>query len=423
MKKRHTRNGSKSKKESKKKESKKKKGTSSVFLVMILASMITLVMAFVSAALRVGAIGYVDGLVNLSSRSLLSEYDLHLKNDYGLFAFRGHKQEIINKLTENLAYTLDHNKYIKLTGVDANTGGYSLADVDIFEKELNEYTKFAIARGMIGDLLGEEETQQQKPIDTENKGRTLRNHKIIDQLPSGGNPGDGSIVDTLKEMINGGGLLQKGSADYLTVQYIMHTFKNAQKTNSRDTFFNNEAEYILEGEMSDEKNRKKVRSDIIKVRNAVNLVFVWTNAKMRTELLAAAQLVGVEVGTALAAIALSEAWALAEAENDMRILEHGKKVPLYKTEDTWAIDIQSIIDNKESGYIDTHSATGSTYQEYLQMFLFAQPRAMKLGRIMDLIQINIQGKYDRTFLIKEHNMGFWVKAEADGRDYIYDQKY
>ena len=39
------------------------------------------------------------------------------------------------------------------------------------------------------------------------------------------------------------------------------------------------------------------------------------------------------------------------------------------------------------------------------------------------IQINIQGKYDRSFLIKEHNMGFWVKAEADGREYVYDQKY
>jgi hypothetical protein len=57
------------------------------------------------------------------------------------------------------------------------------------------------------------------------------------------------------------------------------------------------------------------------------------------------------------------------------------------------------------------------------MFLFVEKRALKLGRMMDLMQINIQGRYDRTFLIREHNMGFWVKAEADGREYVYDQKY
>ena len=57
------------------------------------------------------------------------------------------------------------------------------------------------------------------------------------------------------------------------------------------------------------------------------------------------------------------------------------------------------------------------------MFLFLEERALRMSRIMDLIQINIQGKYDRSFLIKEHNMGFWVKAEADGREYAYDHKY
>jgi hypothetical protein len=111
----------------------------------------------------------------------------------------------------------------------------------------------------------------------------------------------------------------------------------------------------------------------------------------------------------------------------MRLLEHGRKVPVYKTTDTWAIDIQSIIesmtDSRDLDYIDTHSSAGLNYQGYLQMFLFLEEKTLRLQRIMDLIQINIQGKYDRTFLIKEHNMGFWVKAEADGRDYSYDHKY
>lgn len=431
---------------------KKKKGSSSVFLVMVLGTMITLALAFVSAALRVGAIGYIDGVMNLSARSVLSEFDTHLKDDYGLFAFRGHKQEIISKMTDYLSYTLDHNKYMDLESVDANTAGYSLADIEIFEDELIEYTKYAIARGIIGDLTAAGGTGQAGDfssghgswaqggqyvngasgshhysygsIDTEKEGRTLRNHKIIDQLPSGAHPGSGSITDKIKEVLEGtDNILLKGTDSYAVVQYIMHTFKNAQQGNERDTFFNNEAEYIIEGEMSDLKNRKELRKDIITVRNAVNFLFIWGNDKMRNEVMAAGELLGADIGTLPMALLISEGWALAEAENDMRLLEHGRKVPVYKTTDVWAIDIQSIIDNKESGYIDTDPGSGLNYQGYLQMFLFLEERALRMSRIMDLIQINIQGKYDRSFLIKEHNMGFWVKAEADGREYAYDHKY
>ena len=403
----------------------RKKGSSSVFLVMILASVITLVMTFVSAAMRTAAIGYMDGLVNLSGRSVLSEFDLHLKDDYGLFAFRGHKQEIISKVTDYLSYTLDHNDYIGLSKVDANTAGYCLADVDIFEKEVCEYTKYAIARGFIEGLINDDDSGERKPVDMKSDGRTLRNHKIIDQLPSGAHPGNGSIVESVKEMLSsGGGIQERGTSNYMIVQYIMQTFKNAQKNEvkrglsadvsgggqSKDTFFDSEAEYIIEGEMSDLKNRRELRADIVKIRNAVNLLFIWADPEMREKVLAAAELLGTEVAAPVAALGLSEAWALAEAENDMRILEHGKKVPLHKTKDTWATDVESVVKNKESGYIDTDSDKGLTYQGYLMMFLFVEKRALKLGRMMDLMQINIQGRYDRTFLIREHNMGFWVKA-------------
>ena len=402
---------------------KKRKGTTSVFLVMILGSMITLVMAFVSVSMRVGAIGYTDGIANLAGRSVLSEYDNHLKDDYGLFAFRGHRMEIETKIGDYLAYTFDRNKYLDLESVEANTAGYSLADVDIFEKEICEYAKYAIARGWIRDALSKDDGAG-KAIDTEAEGRTLRNHKIIDVLPSGPNPGGGGIVSTVKSMIGAGsGILERGTNNYLITQYIMHTFKNAQEGNDRPTFFNNEVEYIIEGEMSDSKNRKDLRRDIRKVRNGINLLYIWTNPKLRTELIAAAEIVGVEVGAPIAAAALSEAWAFAEAENDVRLLEHGRKVPIHKTLDTWAVDIQSVVENKEEKYIDTHSPTGLTYQGYLQIFLFLQERSIKLGRMMDLMQINIMGNYDSSFLIKEHNMGLWTKVKVDGREYSYDHKY
>ena len=62
-----------------------KAGSTSVFLVMILSSMIALTFAFVSAALRIGAIGYTDSVLNVSGRAVLSGYDVHLKDEYGIW--------------------------------------------------------------------------------------------------------------------------------------------------------------------------------------------------------------------------------------------------------------------------------------------------------------------------------------------------
>lgn len=384
---------------------------------MVLGSMMVLVMAFVSAAIRVGAIGYVDGLANLSGRSVLSEFNCHLKDDYGLFAFRGHRQELIDKLSGYMSYTLDKNRFMNLESVDANTAGYSLADVDIFESELCEYTKFAIARGWIPDALSPDGEGEGQIVDKDKQGRTLRNHKVIDVLPSGGKPGKSGIVTGFEVPE------AKGTTNYLITQYVMKTFSNAQKHTGKHGFFDNEVEYIIEGNMSDYENKKEMRKDIKKLRNEINFLFIWTNGKMRSEVMAAAELLGLGIGAPLVAAAIAEAWALAESENDMKLLEHGRRVPMFKTTDTWAVDIQSVITSGEPGFIDNHSRTGLTYQGYLQLFLFKEERSLKLGRIMDLMQINIVGKYDSSFLIKEHNMGMWMKVRVDGREYSYDQKY
>ncbi len=204
---------------------------------------------------------------------------------------------------------------------------------------------------------------------------------------------------------------------------MMH-FKNAQNQNTgKETFFLNEAEYILKGKMSDEDNRKAFRGDLLLLRNVPNLIFIYGDPVKKAELTAAAALITPGPGAIITQLILAEAWALAESENDVRLLEHGKKVPIYKTSITWAVDLQSIVDNKEVEYIDTKSTTGLTYQGYLQVFLFFQDKSTQLTRVMDLIQINMQGNYDGSFLIRDYNLGFDFKAKIDGREYAYKHKY
>ena len=159
------------------------------------------------------------------------------------------------------------------------------------------------------------------------------------------------------------------------------------------------------------------------LRNAVNMAFLLSDPQKMEEISAAALLIAPGPGALLAEGLIAEAWALAEAENDVRILEHGKKLPVYKTAETWATDLQSVIDGTEEGYIDTSNGTGLAYRDYLQIFLFCMDGTVKSLRVMDLIQINMQGLHDASFLIRDHYLGFDMDVTVRGREYHYAHTY
>lgn len=208
---------------------------------------------------------------------------------------------------------------------------------------------------------------------------------------------------------------REGTDNFLVNQYIDCYFSSAANPpGDGETFFRNEVEYILEGRLSDRQNRVEYQGKLLILRNAVNAVFLATDAVKMSQLAAAAQLLTPGPEAFLTQIALAEAWALAEAENDILLLEHGGKVPFVKTAESWAVDLESILSGRGQGYIDTHCKTGLDYQGYLQLFLFFMDRETKLYRMMDLIQINLQGVSDRSFLIREHQTGVCYETEVNG---------
>ena len=46
-------------------------------------------------------------------------------------------------------------------------------------------------------------------------------------------------------------------------------------------------------------------------------------------------------------------WSAAEAENDMKRLEDGKKVPLVKTKQQWALNLENAVQADEKHEIET----------------------------------------------------------------------
>lgn len=394
-----------------------KKGSSTIFLVMVLSSMIVLTIAFVQVTIRVSGESTGQSVALLSARSLLSEFDRNLKNEYGLFAFRGESGVLAAKMDYYMIPFYLGNPYYRLGEIAVNSAAYRLSKPTVFEDSVTEYMVYAASKDLV-DLVTNEDPladDGESHIPTYSTSRVLRNRQIIESLPSyalGQQPG---LLNSVKAgLADWKNVFRSTSKNFLVNQYVMMNFKNAQADiPERKTFFNYEAEYILKGNFDDQQNKRLFRVDLLLLRNAINLATIYTNPQMSEQVLAAANIISPGPASLITQILIAEAWALAEAENDVRLLENGKKVSIQKTIDTWAIDLQSIIDGTDSGYIDTKASNGLDYEGYLQIFLFFENKSMKLTRMMDLMQINIQGNYDRTFLINEHQVGLAYETEIN----------
>ena len=63
------------------------------------------------------------------------------------------------------------------------------------------------------------------------------------------------------------------------------------------------------------------------------------------------------------------------------------------------------------------------YQDYLQVLLGFCDRETKLARMLDVMQLNIQGSYDRDFLILTSQTGFSYTVRINGKEYAFDERY
>lgn len=385
-------------------------GSTTIFTVIIMSSLVLLVIMFVSVTRMKAETGRADALLSLSARSVLSEYSISLKERYGLLAV----DTTPTAIEEDMRFYMGENdSSLDISEMNISVIGYTLADSRNLEKEINEYAVF---------LLGQELLDENEKTNSDRKGdRVLKNKRIISALPSGGKAGsDISIDGVVDAMKNLDEIFDRAKKTVSVNEYLMAVC-NHQLSDDGETFFKNEIEYIVSGEMSDEKNYSKMKRKIRLLRNAVNLGVIFTNPEMLEKVTAAASATGPASG--LTTALLAEAWAYAEAYNDVKILENGGKIPVIKTKETWAVDLESVLKNDADGYIDNNCENGLEYDDYLRIFLYFTDKETKLERFADLVQINIQGTTDENFMMKTACTGFSYSAIINGRKYRYEEAY
>mgnify|MGYP007091823469 FL=1 len=389
-----------------------KKGITAVFLTIIAGAVLSCVIVFIQLAASAASVSYCGNLFNLAGRSVLSEFDLELKSRYGIIAFSRDGSSIAEEIKRYVKYTVTDDRYIRLGEVSVDLKDYCLMDCEIFEEQVTDSVNFK-------NLIVEEETGG--PVETGE--RTLRNSKTINALPSKGmtdTPSVHALVSNIKNLTGISQLWKKGSREYLTTVYMFGVFKSGMSAaDDERSFFRNEIEYILEGKKSDAANRSAVRADLLKLRTLLNSIYIYSSPKMMNEALMLAETITPGPEAVITQAALIAAWAAMEAELDIKTLDEGGKVPVFKDPSSWKTDING----KAVAGGGTYEERGYNYESYLKILLTSLEKEVKLTRMMDLIQINLQGTYSEDFYIHDCYRGFKFEAQVNGRKMKYDEKY
>lgn len=229
------------------------------------------------------------------------------------------------------------------------------------------------------------------------------------------------------------------------IEYVTRTFKNqlnAEKnqlnagTVERQSFYNAEVEYILNGDTSEDINILKTRGQILLIRFGLNTLHVYSDAEKRQQAYAiATALAGWWTGGAgipIISNLIMCAWGMGEAILDLQDLVSGKAVALYKTREDWKLDLDAesleLIRKKGEGSEGSKEGSNSTgsnsesgrnkeglfdlkYDDYLKILLVLKNTEEILGRIQDLVEINT-AKSRSGFKMGNAYAGIRIEAEV-----------
>lgn len=385
------------------------------------------------------------------TKAVLSEYDVHLLDDYSIMAYFGNDAEVTAKLDSYLKYSTQGRLGAHIKGANADLTGYELGDPANFRKAL----KLGFAANAASEIVNGR-GRIYRDLDTgegfDEEGRVIRNPVVIDTLPSRGTGGSVS-GETLKERAeqagDENGLLGMLSGAGAEVLLLERCFDNHVTTpDDKNHLLVNEWEYVIRGSLDDEENYRAIRRRLFVARNALNLVAIYKDpSKVEMIVSIAEAITPGPLGLATQAL-IAEAWAALETEEDLEDLYHDRRVPVLKSPGQWKTDIGAVLgsekvkdklddESKElleekrgeildlSGTVSTVTqfAEGLNYDEYLMLMISALSDNVRLLRIMDLIQINMKYRYYADFNMMEYYTGVRFTIDANGKSHEFEDAY
>ena len=428
-----------------------KKGSSLVMLAIVFTGFALCIAGAIGVSRRLVVSSECDIFGSLWTKAVLSEYDVHLLDDYSIMAYFGNDDEISAKLDSYLKYSAQGKLGVRIKGAYADLTGYELGDPANFKKAL----RLGFAGNAASEIInGRGRTY--RDLDTgegfDEEGRVIRNPVVVDTLPSHGTGGSVSgdeLTERAKQAADENGLLGMLAGAGSEVLLLERCFDNhVTKSDDKNHLLVNEWEYVINGSLDDEANYRSIRSRLFIARNALNLVSIYKDPeKLELIVTLAESITPGPLGIATQAL-LAEAWAALETEEDLEDLYHDRRVPVLKAPGQWKTDIWALLGSDRvkdeideeaeerleeisgelselSGKISTVTrfSDGLNYDEYLMIMIASLSDNLRLLRIMDLIQINMKYRYYADFNMMEYYTGVRFSIEANSKSHEFEDAY
>lgn len=160
-------------------------------------------------------------------------------------------------------------------------------------------------------------------------------------------------------------------------------------------------EYILAGKESDEDNLKQVVHRLLALREVSNVTYLFSDGAKQAEASTLAASIctaaGVPYLTEPVKLSLLFAWAYAESLYDVKQLLKGRRVPLAKDTKNWHTSLngmlQAAAEDAQDAALQQEGDSlkdGLSYEDYLVLLMMAMPEKKKVGRMIDLVEMDIR---------------------------------
>ncbi|WP_455721517.1 DUF5702 domain-containing protein [Agathobacter sp.] len=329
------------------------------------------------------------------------KYALITDDNGGVYA-----REIVSYMKENLGYEIASNLYSEYQAMNetASDSVYDDNGIDNALGTLNSANKAKPSAARCS-LNSKTSSTAAKKTDTVTENPLVEVQKvkatgILSQVVDEGSV-SGNRINTGERVssraLHKGNIESAGMDDWyakiLMQQYFLSYMSNYLSPDNSHAM-NYEVEYIIGGKSTDKDNLKTVVTEILVIREALNMAYLISSPTKQAE--AASLATGLAGWTANPAIVdavkwgLLFGWAYCESVLDVRALLDGDKIPMIKSDSSWTSGISGMGRLLSGNTKAKSSDAGIGYKAYLGVLLFTKSTSTMAYRAMDVQEATVR---------------------------------
>ena len=465
------------------------KGYLTVYLSLSIMVIMSLILVLFQGARIGAVKMKTECTADIAMNSVLAEYSRELYRQYGLLfvdtSYGSENPSIVNT-REHLSYYVKKNLDRKLGGKvfgassvfsmylkDLNITGSSFAmdnNAAVLKRNILSYMASEPVEGLLSDVAQNVDMIEESGLDTTDVEELARqNQEEIDsyELPTIineegeeeqitlGNPAD--VVTSLKGIgalnlaigdksaisrqrtdlslyaskrdLNKGTGLDDSEDISFTENLLLEQYyyeKCSRYLDEMDkSLLKYQLEYLCFGFDSDWDNLDKMASELLFIREASNMLYLFScEPKVSEADLLASALTAIMFVPELkdpVKYSILFAWTFAESISDLNILFSGGRVPLLKSDSTWRLSLMGMLSFRDHlGGGDL--GEGLYYQDYLRARLFITSPDLKIKRMADIIEMDIRKTEGNANFRIDHCLDVFRAEIHVGTRWGYDVK-